>query len=54
MKTDEIKRCRRCGIALDPMPHIGAEFCRKCFAPKPLYMKLTLLKDNRSGLNDCK
>ena len=28
---DKAKRCRRCGIILDPLPHQGAEFCEKCF-----------------------
>ena len=31
---NKVKRCRRCGIELDPMPHIGAEFCEKCFMGK--------------------
>jgi len=25
------KRCFRCGILLEPLPHIGASHCKKCF-----------------------
>ena len=29
--VDSSNRCFRCGILLEPLPHIGARNCKKCF-----------------------